>query len=87
MYMARRKVLPQLPRNADDVYKVIQGMNVKTNREEDFCMKASPEENIIMFSCYTNLHFLCSLDSVYLDGTFQFCPKFFYQMVTIHVLY
>jgi len=32
----------------------------------------------------TNLNFLCSLKSIYVDGTFEYCAKHFYQLFSIH---
>lgn len=84
LYMARRKLLPPLPKNEQDVYVAIENLCVKTNKEEEFCIKLSATDKIIIFSCFTNLHYLCSLETVYMDGTFQFCTQFFHQMFTIH---
>jgi len=42
--------------------------------------------NIICFSTKSNLEFLCSCDKIFVDGTFDFCSKYFYQLFTIHGL-
>ncbi|KAF0762666.1 Uncharacterized protein FWK35_00015867 [Aphis craccivora] len=37
------------------------------------------------FSTMTNnVNFLCSLESIYVDGTFEYCAKHFYQLFSIH---
>jgi hypothetical protein len=42
-------------------------------------------KNIIIFSCKTNLTFLCNVvETIYMDGTFQFCAKFFEQIFRVH---
>ena len=39
-----------------------------------------------MFSTETNLKFVSEPDiHLFADGTFQYCPKFYYQLYTIHV--
>ncbi|XP_050540275.1 uncharacterized protein LOC126904914 [Daktulosphaira vitifoliae] len=47
-------------------------------------IEAKINKNIIIFSCDTNLKFLCNSKSIYLDGTFQYYPKHFVQLFTIH---
>jgi len=32
----------------------------------------------------TNLNFLCSLESIYINGTFEHCAKHLYQLFSIH---
>jgi len=32
----------------------------------------------------TNLKFLYCQEKIYMDGTFSYCPKYFYQLFTIH---
>lgn len=59
-------------------------MNIKTNKEEEFLSVVDVENKIIIFSCYTNLHFLSLVDLLYMDGTFQYCTKYFCQLFTIH---
>jgi len=31
-----------------------------------------------------NLNFLCSLETIHVDGTFEYCTKHFYQLFSIH---
>lgn len=38
----------------------------------------------IYFYHITNLSFLCSLESIYVEKTFEYCAKHFYQLFSIH---
>lgn len=40
--------------------------------------------NLIIFSCKENLSFLCGSETIYADGTFNYCTKFFTQLFTVH---
>jgi len=40
--------------------------------------------NIIIFSCETNLSFLCRSETMYVDRTFSYCLIFFLQLFTLH---
>lgn len=84
MWYARRCVLPPLPKTQADVFDKLSAAMPKTNKDEDFLLINNKHERIIVFSCISNLKFLCSLETVYMDGTFQFCTKFFQQFFTIH---
>ena len=42
------------------------------------------DTNIIMFTTESNLRFLCQDVHLFAEGTFQYCPKYFYQLYTIH---
>jgi hypothetical protein len=59
-------------------------MELTTNKGENFLLLASEVKRIIIFSCFTNLYFLCQVDNIYVDGTFQYCSNFFFQMFTLH---
>jgi hypothetical protein len=65
------------------VFEAIQKIHTKTNKNEEFLSISDNENGIIVFSTFRNLHFLCSSDTIYMDGNFQFCTKFFCQMFTI----
>jgi hypothetical protein len=84
IYAARRSILPPLPKNIRDVHDALNTMQVETIKNDNFLLVNDSVTNIIIFSCFTNLQFLCSVDVLYVDGTFQYCTKFFYQLYTIH---
>lgn len=39
---------------------------------------------IVIFSCETNLTVLQEMDTIFVDGTFDYCAKFFSQLFTVH---
>lgn len=85
LYNARRKHLPYaLPSSAEELHTILSKLDIKTNRNENFLFINDDKENIVAFSCATNLRILCNIETVYVDGTFTYCPKFFTQMFTIH---
>jgi hypothetical protein len=84
MYVARRSTLPPMPKNIQGVHNALNTVLMKTVRNEEFLLVNDIDSNIIIFSCYTNLNFLCSVETWYMDGTFQYCAKYFYQLYTIH---
>lgn len=59
---------------------------LETNRNEEFFMSSVSDEDIVIFSCGENLKFPSRAKEIFVDGTFRSCPKFFYQMFTIHTL-
>jgi hypothetical protein len=84
IYAARRSILPPLPKNIGDVHDALNTMQVETIKNDNFLLVNDSVTNIIIFSCFTKLQFLCSVDVLYVDGTFQYCTKFFCQLYTIH---
>lgn len=87
IYNARRKVLPgSIPKNIVEVHNVIDSLDISTNKNENFVFINDEINNIIVFSCETNLRNLCEMESIYMDGTFSYCTKYFYQFFTIHGL-
>lgn len=59
-------------------------MEFKTIKGEDFLLVNSNETNILGFSAICNLQPFCSLNLLFVDGTFKSCPKLYYQLFTIH---
>lgn len=55
-------------------------MNVLTKQGEEFLLLNNDSKNVLIFSCATNLHFLCGVETIYMDGTFQYSARFFTQM-------
>jgi len=39
---------------------------------------------LVMFSCDENIKFLSMLTTMYVDGTFNYCVRYFCQLFTIH---
>lgn len=90
IYNSRRKILPgAIPKNIEEVHGVLSstyGETLLTNKGEQFLFINNIEENIIVFTCESNIRVLTDMDILYMDGTFSFCAKFFLQFFTIHGL-
>lgn len=84
IYRSKSKVFPTLPKDRLQTQQVLEGLGLKTNREENFLIENDFSNGIILFGCETNIAFLRKSASVYMDGTFEYCPKYFYQLYTIH---
>lgn len=81
---ARRQEFPPLPRQLIDVHDALDSVNITTNRNEQFLLVNDKKENFVLFSTILNLIFLCNLTTIFVDGTFYTCPKFFKQIFTVH---
>ncbi|KAK7603327.1 hypothetical protein V9T40_003326 [Parthenolecanium corni] len=84
MYNARCKHLPTLPKTRYEVQEAVCGMNLRTIRGEEFVVMNDTDSGIIVYTCLTNLRALVAATALYIDGTFKYCPKFYYQFLTIH---
>lgn len=86
IYYARRKILPPLPTSIADVHKVLDEMPIRTVKDENFLLLNDSSENLVIFSCFNNLTYLCRSEIIYMDGTFSYCTKFFKQLFSLHGL-
>ncbi|XP_056633558.1 uncharacterized protein LOC130443111 [Diorhabda sublineata] len=85
IYNYRCKLLPgPLPKNITEVHSAVEKLNHKTGKGECFLYINSPEHNIIVFSCDSNIRVMCDMNIFYMDGTFSYSAKYFLQMFTIH---
>jgi len=50
---------------------------------EPFLLLNDDSKNVLIFSCAKNLNFLCDVQTIYMDGTFQYSARFFSQTFTI----
>jgi len=66
---ARAICYPTIPKSRKEVHNTLSSINVKTNRGEDFIFDNDSLNEIIIFSCNTNIEFLKILEIVYMDGT------------------
>ncbi|XP_027848187.2 uncharacterized protein LOC114127990 [Aphis gossypii] len=83
IYENRRKIMPPNPTNIADAHNVLNLIDVKTKQSEHFLLVNDEKENIIIFSCETNLRFLSIVDNIYMDGTFDYSARFFLQFFSI----
>lgn len=85
IYRERRKLQPKLPTCRAEVHEALRDRNITSNDGEEMLQFNNERTGIILFTTLKNLQFLCQDDvEVFGDGTFEFCPKFFYQLYTIH---
>ncbi|XP_071176290.1 uncharacterized protein [Mytilus edulis] len=85
VYRERRKDTPVLPKTRDDVYTATGFMVIETNKSEKFLLANDREKGILLFSSHLNLVCLCNdMSSIFIDGTFMCCPKYFYHLYTLH---
>ena len=85
MYHERRKEIPKLPKNRDEIHASVGAFQLKTSQGENMIQINDRDSGIIIFSTTTNLSLLCDRNSVIFgDGTFDTCPKNFQQLYTIH---
>ena len=86
IYRKRRKTQPKLPQTREETHEALQQYDMFSSQDEKMIHINNSETNIIMFSTETNLKFVSEPDiHLFADGTFQYCPKFYYQLYTIHV--
>lgn len=86
LYNNRRKHQPPLPKSTKEVIDMLRTVTVQTIREEDFLFINDQDTRIVVFSCSTNIRYLCSNETIFLDGTFRYCAQHFLQLFTIHIL-
>ena len=82
-YVSRRSAHPPLPYNLEETHEVIEDMDLRTADGENMVLINDKERNIIAFGKIKNLLFLCTLLTIYMDGTFSYAPQFFTQLFTI----
>ena len=84
LYRLRRKRLPPFPTSRDKVY--FEGEWTQTIAGEPFLLAedGDGDDKIIIFSTDANIRYLSEADKIYVDGTFQTCPRLFYQIITVH---
>lgn len=87
LYYARTtNSLIKLPKSISEFHIAIDSTSIITNRNENFIIKNDKDNHIVILSCSSNLSFLSTVSNWYVDGTFEYCPRFFTQLFTIHGL-
>jgi len=79
IYNSKRKNFPPLPKSGEEVQNMLNNIQVTTNRDENFLLSNDKKNDIIIFGCKTNLRMLSSAEWIYMDGTFEYSCKFFYN--------
>ncbi len=84
LYRSRRARLPPLPQSRSDIQ--LEGDWTKTTRVKRFFLSNDGDENrIIIFPTDDQLAILANADTIYMDGTFECCPRLFYQVFTLNI--
>lgn len=81
---ARLQLYPKLPSSTTEVHEYLDSIQIRTIRDEDFLFYNNMSNNIVIFSCKSNIKLLCQQEIILVDGTFDYCTKHFLQMFTIH---
>lgn len=84
LYRARRKSTTKLPKNLPDTQELIISTTTRPNRNEEFLLINDFQNNITACSTVINLKFICCQEKIFMDGIFSYCPKYIYQLFTIH---
>ena len=84
VYGEWRKTQPKLPKSRSETLEILNTYELSSNSGEAMIQVVDGESEIVMFSTETNLKLLGQDVHLFGDETFQFCPKFFYQLYTIH---
>lgn len=80
IYRQKRKKYPKLPMSCDGTISVLNTVqnDIVTSRGENFLSVNDDNSQIVIFTCDTNLKLLCDCKQIFMDGTFKYCPKFFF---------
>lgn len=85
-YYARQKVRPKRPRKIEEACEKLTAYQAKTSTNEDFLYHLNRDRKIVVFTYNKNLRILRNTEMIYMDGTFQYCAKYFLQLFTLHGL-
>ena len=81
---ARRSVFPKLPKTIDDLHHCLEKIDVKTNQNKNVLLVNNKSDDMVLFSTISNLMFLCSMSTIFVEGTFYTRPKQFTQDFIVH---
>ncbi len=77
IYRKRHEKFPLLPQSVDDLN--FEGEWSKTHSGDNFMLGS--RDGVFMFSTNANLALIAE---AYMNGTFQICPRLFYQVFMLH---
>ena len=80
LYHKRYEALPPLPRTVEDIN--FDGDWSKMVNGEPFMLGS--RAGVFLFSTQGIIKLIAEAATLYMDGTFQICPRLFYQVFTIH---
>lgn len=84
VYLQRRKKFPKLPTSLAEAQQTLWECQntITTVGGEKFCYS---DGDLSIFTNTDNLKLLCEATEVFGDGTFDYAPKFYTQLYTLHV--
>ncbi|KAE9523245.1 hypothetical protein AGLY_016345 [Aphis glycines] len=86
IYDRRRKTLPEIPRSREDIF--LQLHSIKTQTDFINLYIIPEDESFVCITSADNLQFMTTKCSdLFADGTFNYAPKYFTQLYTIHGYY
>ena len=83
LYHSRRKRFPPLPKTREEI-EVDDEFTYSLNGDQLLRRIEGAGDKIMLFATDDNLCHLSTLDTIYIDGTFQVCCSLFTQLFTIN---
>lgn len=73
-----------MPKSRLDIEQTLNNLQKETTKSIK-CMLLNDETTRIIIFSNSNLDCLCNtVDEIFVDGTFKSCPKYFYQLYSVH---
>ncbi|CAI6370573.1 unnamed protein product [Macrosiphum euphorbiae] len=89
MYDKRRKIMSSLPKSLNEALEQLRNLQLDDSfmyKNQQF-IHAPPNEQFVCITTANNISFLIkNCTELFGDGTFEYCPKYFMQLYTIHGL-
>ncbi|CAH1101797.1 unnamed protein product [Psylliodes chrysocephalus] len=73
----RLKLVPKLPKSISEINIFLNSVKITSAKGEAFLLINDIETNIVVFSCASNIEFMCKQDVLFVDGTLDYCTNFF----------
>jgi len=86
MYDLRRKDFPTFPQSLNSAIIQIKEMQNEDRfkfKNEKF-IHVPENQNFVCITTKTNINLLTQCDDIFIDGTFEYAPKYFLQLYTIN---
>lgn len=84
MSNARTRELPKLPEDFEELHAALSDYGKLIDGKEPFLLVNDTDKNILVFSTVSNLKYLMTCSTLFVDGTFKSSPSLFSQLFTIH---
>lgn len=84
----RRAQFPALPKTMNETISrfdwMVENSKAVTVDNENMILINDHQHKIVVFGTVEALRFLCEMETIYMDGTFDYCVAHFAQLFTIH---